>query len=280
MPDIIKDIINRLAKANIDSPRLEARILIADVICVDANELPINLELNPDEFLQLEKNIVLRLSHMPLDKIIGYRDFYKYRFKVNQNVLSPRPDTEVLVEEAINLAKIHGFTKFLDLGTGSGCILLSVVGEDKNFTGTGVDKSTLALEVAKDNTLKLGLEDQIEFINASWFADDFCSLFNTKFDMILSNPPYIPTQDVLGLEDEVKKYDPMSALDGGEDGLEHYRQLALMIPDLLNEGGYVLLEVGVYQALDVSCIFEKMGFQTMKIVSDLSGIERCIILKK
>lgn len=280
MSEIINNIVSRLAEANVSSPRLEARMLVADVLGIEVNELSIDQELNVEELTQLENNLSLRLSRMPLDKIIGYRDFYKYRFKVNQNVLSPRPDTEVLVEEAIKLAKTNSFQHFLDLGTGSGCILLSVLGEDKDFQGIGVDKSSSALEVAKENALNLGLESQTQFINASWFDDDFESLFVSKFDMILSNPPYIPSLDVIGLEDEVKNYDPMSALDGGEDGLEHYRRLALAIPSLLKKGGYVLLEVGIYQALDVSRIFEESSFQTIKIVSDLSGVERCIIFKK
>lgn len=280
MSEIINNIVYRLAEGNIPSPRLEARILVADVLEVEVTELSVNPELDSEHLFQLEKNINLRLSHMPLDKIIGYRDFYKYRFKVNQNVLSPRPDTEILVEEAIKLAKTNNFTKFLDLGTGSGCILISVIGEDKDFHGVGVDKSLLALEIAKENAHKLGVENQTQFINASWFDGDFSSLFSSKFDMVLSNPPYIPSLDVLGLEDEVKNYDPMSALDGGKDGLDHYRQLALTIPSLLNVGGYVLLEVGIYQASDVSRIFEENAFETIKIVSDLSGVERCIILKK
>lgn len=280
MIETINNIVTRLVEGNIPSPRLEARMLVADVLGIDVSELSINPILDSVELAQLEKNISLRLSHMPLDKIIGYRDFYKYRFKVNQNVLSPRPDTEILVEEAIKLANSNNFTKFLDLGTGSGCILLSILGEDKNFCGAGVDKSLSALGVAKENALKLGFEKQTKFINASWFDDDFSSLFDSKFDMVVSNPPYIPTSDVQNLEAEVKNHDPISALDGGNDGLDHYRQLALIVPQLLNDGGYLLLEVGVYQALDVSRIFEASAFQTIKIVSDLSGIERCIILKK
>ena len=280
MSSTFENTISVLAKAGIPSPRLEARILIAEASGQEAGNIGTDSVLDKNQQEKLEEMLSLRLQNMPLDKIIGSKDFYKYSFNVTCDVLSPRPDTEVLVEEALRLSSAFQSPSFLDLGTGSGCILLSLLGERKDARGVGVDCSEKALAVAASNAEKIGVKEQVRFCRASWFDEDFGSLFAKPFDLIVSNPPYIPTGDISGLEENVRKYDPFGALDGGEDGLDHYRQLAKVIPPLLKETGYVLLEIGISQAEDVCKVFEKAGLKTEKVLRDLSGIERCIILKK
>lgn len=275
------DLVSLLAKAEISSPRLEARLILSSVLHCEADEVAaIAYDLNPSDFCRLNQMLEQRVKHFPLDKILGFKDFYKYRFQVNEDVLSPRPDTEVLVEEAILLLRQHKFHSILDLGTGSGCILLSLLAEFPNLLGLGVDASSQALEIAMLNSVHLGVSAQVSWLNLSWFADDFINSLGQKFDIIVSNPPYIPRQDIAQLDEEVKSHDPLSALDGGVDGYEHYLQIAKLAPKILNDGGYILLEGGINQAQDINNIFQAEGLKHVKIVDDLNGIERCIILKK
>ncbi len=280
MSSIFENTISVLSKSGISSPRLEARILISEVLGQEAGSVGMDTVLNESQEDKLGRMLALRLENMPLDKIIGSKDFYKYNFNVTCDVLSPRPDTEVLVEEALRLASDFQTPWFLDLGTGSGCILLSLLEERKDAQGIGVDCSEKALAVAISNAEKLKVSEQAHFCQASWFDNDFDSLFNRQFDLIMSNPPYIPTEDISDLEKNVRDYDPLKALDGGADGLDHYRRLAEVIPSLLKNSGYVLLEIGINQAGDVCQVFEKAGLKTEKVLRDLSGIERCIIFKK
>ena len=183
-----------------------------------------------------------------------------------------------MVEAAIHLGQKNKLTRVLDLGTGSGCILLSVIAELPNAKGVGVDISDKALAVAQTNAEMLGLVSRVEFVRGSWFDDDLG--WNNKFDLIVSNPPYIKSEDINKLEPEVKDYDPMLALDGGADGYRDYKKLAERIPSWLKDGGYVLLEVGINQAEDVAQIFQEKGLSLCEIAKDLSGINRCVILKK
>ncbi len=210
----------------------------------------------------------------PVDKIIGERGFYKHMFMVSEDVLTPRADTECLVEDAILFAKEKGVKNILDLGLGSGCILLSILADVENMRGVGVDISTKALEVAKENAKSLKVFNRCKFINASWFDLPI----NEKFDIITSNPPYIETSVIETLDVGVKKYDPILALDGGADGLRDYRQIAKIAKDLLNDGGRIYLEVGYNQSQSVVEIFA--DYKCIKIIKDLAGIERCLIFEK
>jgi release factor glutamine methyltransferase len=267
----LKDtIISALIEAHIPSPRLETEIILR-------HTAPLYPEYSQEEENAARDCLNRRIKHEPLDKIIGEREFYKATFKVTRNVLSPRPDTEILVENALALLPQNKDLTLLDLGTGSGCILLSLLKERPHIKGIGVDISSEALEVAKENAKCLGLCPQTEFICSSWKE---LSLQEESVDMVVSNPPYIPSGDIETLEDEVKNYDPLLALDGGKDGLDCYRELALIVPRFLKNNGYLLLEVGYNQAQDVKEIFEKSDFNCIKIAKDLSGIDRCVILKR
>lgn len=263
-------LIKSLIEAQIQSPRLESDIILK----FSAPNYP-NIT-NEEEALALSF-LVRRLQHEPLDKIIGIKEFYKYTFCVNSDVLSPRPDTEILVEKAIDIIKENNFQKIIDFGTGSGCIILSIL-KDLDFTsGIGVDISKDALAVAVKNAENLNVTDRISFINDSWANIDESI---GQFDVIVSNPPYISFDEFEKLDKEVKYYDPKIALVAEDNGLYCYKQIANIASLILKDGGYILLEVGYNQAEDAAQIFCHKGFNLIEIAKDLSDINRCIILKK
>lgn len=267
----LKDsLIQELIKAGISSPRLEADIILKH----SAPQYP---KISEAEAEIAENMLKRRICHEPLDKIIGKREFYKSTFIVNRSVLSPRPDTEILVESALELLPTEEKQTILDLGTGSGCILLSLLKERPQAIGIGMDISREALDVAKKNAENLSLKDRIEFLNKSWTDNQ---VILPQFDMVVSNPPYIPSAEINTLDKEVKDYDPLTALDGGKDGLDCYKDIAKVLPNILKDMAYALFEVGYNQAEDVMEIFKCAGLKPIKIVKDLTGINRCVILQK
>lgn len=271
----------RLQAAGIEYPRLDVRMLLSHALGISLDELMFYpRQLASDKLSHFEQMIEQRLHHKPVDKIIGSRGFYKYDFQVSPAVLSPRPDTETLVEAAIEYINLHQVKNILDLGTGSGCILLSILAEFPELSGVGIDASKSALEIASNNAYKLNTLKRTELYPYSWFDDNLPEELGRRFDVIVSNPPYIPSADISKLDKEVKAYDPMSALDGGEDGLRDYRKIAEVSPKLLNNDGIIFLEIGIGQAEDVAKIFCFQGFKPLQIIKDLGGIERCVILKK
>ena len=277
---IYEKTIRKLSKGGIDSPRLEARLLIADILKISANDVGNSTVLLPNLESKLEENIVQRIAGKPLDKIVGHKGFYKFEFKVSEDVLSPRPETEILVENALKIIKENEFKKVVDLGLGSGCILLSLLKEIKDLQGVGADASSKALEIAKENAKALGVDQRCLFLNKSWFDEDFFEVSGKDFDMIVSNPPYIKTDDIKTLDVGVQKYDPKIALDGGADGLKDYLKIAEIAPKILKKGGYILLEVGSGQALDVQKIFEQNDLTHISTLKDYAGIERVVVLKR
>lgn len=268
--NIREELIAALIAAKIPSPRLEADIILKHA----APDYP---EITKEETKQAKEMLARRLQNEPIDKIIGQREFYKSVFKVSSDVLTPRPDTEILVESALNLIPETAQWKILDLGTGSGCILLSLLAEREQCRGTGVDLSAKALEIAAENACNLKLENRVELVNKSWTEENFIT---AQYEIITSNPPYIPSAEIDTLAEDVKKYDPLLALDGGVDGLKCYREIAAIAPLILKCNGYILLEVGYNQAKEVMQLFTAAGLKPHKIVSDLAGINRCVILKK
>ena len=279
LENLINKTIDKLKQRGIDTTRFEVRLLLGFAV---GKKL---IDFSGDELSQKQQKIFddaikKRCNHMPVDKIIGHRGFYKYDFMVNEDVLSPRPDTEILLEKAIDYCKENNCKNVLELGVGSGCILLSILAEIKDIIGVGIDISKKAIAIAKKNAIDLDVVSRINFINLDWNDNDVINRIKKKFDIIISNPPYIPSQEIELLDKEVKNFDPKIALDGGKDGLDCYRRLAEIIPMLLNGGGVVMLECGEGQANDICHIFEKHGFVLQQILPDLNKIERCIILKK
>ena len=280
MSSFFTEIIEQLIKVHIDSPRLETRLIFAYVLNKDISEIYENIDTNSTQKENILSLVNKRIQGYPLDKILGHKEFYKYDFIVDENVLSPRPDTEILVEEAINLIKTKNLNNIVDLGTGSGCIILSILKDCPQLKGYAVDISEKALTIATENAKKLNITQNIKFIKSSWFDKDFINRIDAKFDIIVTNPPYIPSNDIPKLSKEVKDHDPLMALDGGTDGLISYKKIAELTPTLLNNGGYICIEAGINQANDIVKIFTSKGLVLYKIVKDLSNIDRCVILQK
>lgn len=279
MNNLFLQAVQTLAEAQIENPRLETRLIFADVLHCSPSEIFQDISLTSPEIKKINDMLAQRLKHKPLDKILGHREFYKYDFIVNEDVLSPRPDTEILVEAALEILHNISNAKILDLGCGSGCIIETLLKEIPSASGCAVDISANALKIAQKNADNLAVNEHLNFINANWFTDDFTAQIGKKFDMIVSNPPYIPSADIAVLDTEVKDYDPLLALDGGQSGFESYKRIAQIAPKLLNNGGYILLEAGYGQAKQIANIFITQGFDLLKIVNDLSDIERCVVLR-
>ena len=280
MVDFFSETVAKLAQAKISSPRLEAREIFAAVLQKDVSEIYSGCIVDLEQKQKIEALVDKRLQHCPLDKIIGKKGFYKYDFICTEDVLSPRPETEILVERTLELLPEKQAFEILDLGTGSGCIIESILAKRQQWHGTAVDVSDKALAVAKQNAETLKIVNRLNFINAGWFDADFLNNFTKKFDLIVTNPPYIPQDDIAFLEPEVKDYDPLLALNGGQSGYESYEKIAELTPLLLKDNGNILIEAGAGQARKIAELFENQGLSLQKIVPDLAGIERCVILQK
>ena len=276
----IKNLLNQGIKCliNFETSKLDARILLqhAADISVETIYLQPELEIS-EEIVNLYFSLISRRAeHEPVAKIIGKKAFWESDFIVSKHTLDPRPDSEVIITAALELfSNKNGNFRFLDLGTGSGCLLLSLLQEYKNSTGIGSDISLEALKVTQENINNLFLQDRIILIQQNW-ADSIIE----NFDLIISNPPYIRSADIDGLSKDVKLYDPLLALDGGLDGLEPYRYLAKQIFYLLKKDSYAILEFGHGQGLYIKEIFENEGYIVHKMLIDLSGIERAIVVRK
>lgn len=273
-------LIERLIKAEVKSPRLEARIMLAEVKGIEIAEVSVSSDISAEEEIRLEQMLEQRSNHRPLDKILGHREFYKYDFLCNDNVLSPRSDTEILVEQAAKLIFKQNLRNVLDLGVGSGCVLFSLLADFPFLSGVGIDVSLKALEVAGKNALRLGVQNRVQLISADWNNENFCDRINKQFDIIVSNPPYIPSAEISMLAPEVKNFDPLLALDGGLSGYDAYEKIVSLAPKLLKNNGYLLFEAGYNQAQKIKIICENCNFEIVDVVNDLSGIERCVISQK
>ena len=210
-----------------------------------------------------------RKQRIPLQHLTGEQEFYGYPFYVNEHVLIPRQDTEVLVEEALK-RKREGM-KVLDLCTGSGCILLSILKNLKQGTGVGIDISEQALEVARRNAKRLGLEAATTFV-----LSDLFEKAQGPYDMIVSNPPYIETEEIAQLMPEVRDHEPRLALDGMSDGLYYYRSIVSQCRDYLKEDGALLFEIGAGQGAAVSELLKEAGFMSVQVIKDLAGLDRVV----
>ena len=222
-----------------------------------------------DDFIERRK------KKEPVSKIIESRGFWALDFYVTKDVLDPRPDSETLIEAVLEqFPDKQRDLSILDIGTGSGCLLVSLLYEYKNAVGTGVDISLKALEVAKKNALPY----KASFYEKDFYSSDFQKGL-ARYDIIISNPPYIKTDEVSQLEDNVRLYDPLLALDGGKDGLGAYRRLAVVIKPILKENGFVFFEIGKGQAQDVISIMQSNGFEFLKSYKDLGQIERVLVFR-
>ncbi len=230
-----------------------------------------NLKFSEEELSHLLSLFLRYDNHEPVSKILNKREFWTSEFFVNEDVLDPRPETEIIVKQTLKLFKSNQSFDFLDIGTGSGCILLSIAKEFPKSHGIGIDISKKAVAIALKNKSDLQIEN-VEIKNISW--NDFQS--QKKFDLIVSNPPYIKTADISNLDDNVKNFDPLIALDGGENGLKAYEQLSDLIKNWIKPDGKIMLEVGFDQYDDVKKIFELKGFSLENSYLDFQNIRRII----
>lgn len=266
----------RLAAAGVPEPRREARLLLAHALGVETAVVLGYPERPVGDASRFEELIERRAAREPLSHLTGHREFWSLDFTVTPDTLDPRPDSETVVEAA--LKRFTGRAapaSILDLGAGTGCLLLALLHELPDAAGVGVDILPAAVEVARGNAEKLGLGGRARF-----FVGDWGAALAGPFELIVANPPYIPTGEIAGLQREVAQYEPRRALDGGPDGLEGYRELAGDVARLLAPGGTAILEFGMGQADDVGHILEAAGLPVEEFAADLSGTSRCAICRK
>jgi len=273
---------NCLKDHQIDNPRLNAELLLSHSLSLSREGLYVRLhsQIRKEEKETLESLIKRRISGEPLQYILGHQEFWSIDFKVDPRVLIPRPETELLVEQSLSILSETPFKSppfVLEIGTGSGAVAISLAKEVRDIFLIATDISREALMLAKENAKSSDVLHQIKFVNGNLF-DPFRLLREREpFDLILSNPPYITCSEIEGLAREVKDYEPITALNGGEDGLTFYQNIISQAPFYLKKGGWLLLEVGQAQGEKVSELIEKRGdFLAPQRLQDLSGIERVV----
>jgi release factor glutamine methyltransferase len=262
----------------VDSPSIDARLLLeaaAGVTRMDVISDP-HRQLTPEQVSTLEAYVARRERREPVARILGRKGFWTLLLKVSPAVLTPRPETERVVDMALEAFSEGTSFSMLDLGVGSGAILLSVLAERPAAKGLGVDVSEEALAVARDNAANLGLAGRASFLRTDWTQ----GLPDEGFDLVVSNPPYIPSADIAGLEPEVRAHEPHLALDGGPDGLDPYRVLAPEILRVLKPGGFFAVEIGWDQGSAVEALFITAGAERVRVVRDLSDRDRVVVGRK
>ena len=273
LKEIQRKLCNNFSIIGIETPELDARIILKEVLSLDDKDLILKESLDISNEM-IEKIIAIesrRLNGEPISKIFKKRDFYNSTFLISNDVLDPRPETELIVEIANNYIDKNEVKNILDLGTGSGCILLSILKENKMINGLGIDLSKDAISIAKQNSKKLNLETLSNFLISNWMSS-----VNYKYDLVVSNPPYIASEDIKKLSKSVKIYDPILSLDGGDDGLNSYRLIASDLKRVVSKNALIIIEIGYNQSLQVIEIFKKNNFKLMKKYNDINGLDRVL----
>ena len=273
----IKNACKELKKNNISSALLDSELLLSKVIKKDRKFILLNLEQEIDQNDQNNfKNLIIERSKgKPLAYLTGIKSFWNYDFKINEKVLIPRPDTEIIIEQILHIYDTKNNLNFLEIGIGSGCIGLSVLKRKKSFKATGLDLSQDCIEICRYNANKLGVSDRLKLLKS-----DIDNLIFRKYDFVVSNPPYIKKFDLNKLDKEIKNYEPKLALDGGLDGLSVIRKVIKKSSDLLKTNGKLILEIGYDQRELVKKILNENNFYINKIIKDLAKNDRCIISTK
>ena len=263
----------KLKAAGVSDPARDARLLLAHAMGIGSDRLTLHLgdELSGDQHSTFEDFILHREKRQPVSQIIGSREFFGRRLKVTPDVLDPRPETEIIIIEALS----QSFTRVLDIGTGSGCIVSTLLAENQKAHGVGVDISDAALAVAYENAVILGVSDRVEFKRSNWFDN-----VSGHFDLIVSNPPYIDEVEWQTLGPEPREWEPKIALTPGPNGLSPYRLIADKAGDFLSAGGRVLVEIGWKQGAKVAGFFENAGYGDVRVIKDLDGRDRVICASK
>ncbi len=266
-----------LKKNNIKNPKLDSEILLSKVINKNRKYILLNQneKINNRNLKRFENLINQRKCGKPIAYLIGKKDFWKYEFKITEDVLIPRPDTELIVDQVLRFTKNKSKLRVLDIGVGSGCLLLSVLKEKKSFYGVGVDVSKKCMNICHINSDKLGLKKKIKLIKS-----DIDNFNYGKYDLVISNPPYIKKLKLKYLDRDVIDYEPKLALDGGLEGLSEIRKVIIKTSELIKKNGLLILEIGFDQKEKVKKILIENGFYINKIVKDLARNDRCIVSTK
>ena len=265
-----------LKEKGIDNPSLDARLLVQAACACDE----IDMIREPGKRISDGEEIILsgyearRLKGEPVSRILGRREFWGLDFLIGPHTLDPRADSETLVEVALTLLPVDKKAAILDLGTGSGCLLIALLHERKETTGVGNDLDMETLDLAQENASKAGVSDRATFRHGRWAAG-----IGQKFDLVISNPPYIRVPDIGKLAPEVRDFDPHLALFAGDDGLDAYRELAQVLPALLLPSGHAVIELGQGQGPEVSALFEGAGLTIVTIADDLGHVPRALVAR-
>ena len=281
LKDLLKVGAKFLSSKQVDRPRNESTLILSKILDLDYLEILLNPNriISNKEKNNFLKKIFQRLSSKPISKIRGYKEFYSRKFYVNCDVLDPRPESETIVDvvKGIKFDKNKNL-RVLDLGTGSGCLLISIIMELKDFfdiSGVGVDISYQAIDLAKKNISKFNLQKKLEIKHSNWFSNIY-----EEFDLIISNPPYIDTKKIDSLDDDVRMFDPMVSLDGGIAGLKSYKDISCQAMNFMCKSSYICLELGLDQKRFVESIFVREGFSKYLVKKDLFNFDRVIVFKK
>ena len=270
--EVIKFGSNLLKEKNISSFILDSEILLSKTLNRTREDILINLDqkINSKNISAYKEYLQRRSNNEPIAYILGEKEFWSKKFYVSENTLIPRPETELLVDKILKIYKEKKIS-ILDIGTGSGCIIISLLTSLKNSNGIGIDISKKAILMAKKNALKHKVSKRIKFLNKS-----FNNIFGKKFDLIVSNPPYIDSKDIKNLSDDIKRYEPRIALDGGNDGLDLIKKVIYKSKDILKIKGMLALEIGNEQIKKVSKILIDNNFRIKHVIKDYKTNVRCV----
>ena len=268
---------NLLEVSNIKSPMLDCELLMSKVLKKNRGYILLNLNENlKKKNLDYFKNLINKRSKgKPIAYLMEKKEFWNYEFIIKDGVLIPRPDTELIVEEVLNLTKNKSKLRILDIGTGSGCIILSILKERKDYKGIGIDISKKCIDLCKINTSKLNLSNRVKF-----FKSDIDNFTDAKYDLILSNPPYINKIDLKCLEKDILDFESKLSLDGGIDGLSEIRKVIDKSSELIKTNGKLILEIAYNQKFKVKKLLGDRGFYVNKVLKDLANNDRCIVSTK
>ena len=274
---ILNNGLNQLRIKKLKSPKLDAELLLAKALNVTREEILLNLnrKINQSDSKNFNYYINLRKNYIPIAYIVNFKFFWKYKFFVNKHVLIPRPETELMIEKVLETLSVSSNKKILDIGTGSGCIAISLIKERPSCRITAIDKSKKAIKVAEKNAEMHQVGKKLNFLNI-----DVDKYFSNKYDLIISNPPYIKNSELLSLDKDVKLNEPKLALSGGYSGLEILFKIINKCKMLLKINGKLILEIGHKQGKELSKYLNLNGFNQTKIYKDLSGKDRCLVSTK
>ncbi len=266
-----------LKKNNIKTALLDSEILMSKVLRRDRTNILLNSEkvISDKDYIYFRELISSRLRNKPIAYLTGKKSFWKYEFEINDKVLIPRPDTELIIEQVLKIYKNKSNINFLEVGVGSGCIILSILKEKKSFLGKGIDLSKDCINICKNNAFKLKVDDRLKLIKSD--IDNFSS---GKYDLVISNPPYVKKLDLNKLDKDVINYEPRLALDGGLDGLSKIRKIIKKTSELIKLNGKLIIEIANDQKIMIKNILIDNGFYINKVVKDLGNNDRCVISTK